>query len=340
MKRVNRLAAWLLSVLVVSSGLSAPPVQAAPGSQVVNRIAATVNGRPITASEVKARLAPYYHELMMLYPRQGPRFNSEMVKAKKAVLQELIERELVLSEFETKGYLMKEDYVDDEINRRILVQFNGRRDEFLENLRKSGMSYSEYRDSVKKEVTVASMRSSRYERGIPPTPDELRAEYNASKADYRDVTNDAIRYDKIFIPAVLDDMEETFTTPEMQYQLALNLKEKLEKGDLSFAEAARQYSRDSHAQDGGRWPMLQRKDLAVDFSNIVFSAEPGKIVGPLMDPAGFTLVRVAEKRLAPAPPLEKVKEQVDDAVRRKQSEARYRQWIERLKGKAVIREFI
>ena len=104
-----------------------PEPQPAPQGGVVNRIAATVNGRPITASEVRMRLAPYFRELSLLYPQQGPRFNSELVKAKKEVLNELIERELVLSDFETKGYIMKDDNIEQEINRRILVGFNGDR---------------------------------------------------------------------------------------------------------------------------------------------------------------------------------------------------------------------
>lgn len=338
----------MLAALAVAEVAAAAPQKAAPEGGVVNRIAATVNGRPITAAEVRARIGPYFRELMMLYPKQGPRFNSELVKAKKAVLDDLIDRELVLSEFETKGYVMKEDNIEQEINRRILLQFNGNRGEFLDNLRKSGMTYSDYRDSVKKEVTVAAMRSSRYERGIPPTPDEIREEYNASKSEYRDIMNDAVRFDKIFIPTMDELPDEDMTQAEFQakaeqqYRKAEELKQRLDKGEISFAEAAREYSRDAHAEDGGAWPLLKRTDLAVEFANVVFSAEPGKVIGPLMDNAGFTLVRVREKRLAPAPPLSnpEVKQKVDDAVRRKQSEKRYREWVDRLRDKAVIRTFI
>ncbi len=332
--------ALVVAPCVVPLSVSAQDEAAAPKpNRIVNRIAATVNGRPITSSEVRARLSPYIRELMMLYPRQGPRFSAELIKAKKTVMQELIERELVLSEFETKGYQMPESVIDEEISRRILMQFNGDRDALLDNLRKSGMTYSEFRESVRKETTVAAMRSSRYDRGIPPTPDEIRAEYNSTKSEYRDISRDSIRYDKIFIPAMADDPN---VSPEQQYVLANELKERLDRKEISFADAAREYSRDMHAQDGGEWPSIKRKDLAVDFANIVFSLDPGKIVGPLLDPSGFTIVRVKSKTLAPAPPLSNpdVKEKVDDAVRRKQSEARYRQWVDRLRDKAIIRTFI
>ena len=75
---------------------------------------------------------------------------------------------------------------------------------------------------------------------------------------------------------------------------------------------------------------------------MVFAAKPGQLVGPLADPAGFTIVKVQGKKLAAAPSLEnpEVKQKVDDAVRRKKSERRYRQWVDRLRDKAVIRTFI
>ncbi|MEE1266619.1 MAG: SurA N-terminal domain-containing protein, partial [Akkermansia sp.] len=250
MKLVSRFAVLVLALLTV--GIS----QAAPKAAVVNRIAATVNGRPITSSEVRARLAPYFRELMLLYPRQGPRFNSELVAAKKAVLNDLIERELVLSDFSTKGYTIKEDQVEDEINRRILVMYNGDRSQFLENLRKSGMNYTDYRESVKKEITVSAMRSMRYERGIPPTPDEIREEYEETSSEYRDIMKDRISYSKIFIPAM--DPDDPMMTPEERYNLATRLREDIEKGKISFADAAKKYSRDAHAEDGGKWPTLQR----------------------------------------------------------------------------------
>ena len=314
--------------------------QPAPQGGVVNRIAATVNGRPITACEVRTRLAPYFRELSMLYPQQGPRFNSELVKAKKEVMKDLIERELVLSEFETKGYIMKDDIIEEEINRRILVGFNGDRDAFLDSLRKSGMSLSEYRESVRKEVTVQSMRSTKYERGIPPTPDEIQREYDTTKSDYRDISQDSVEYDKIFIPMV--DQEKPEQTPEERYNFACALRQQLDAGSVNFDDAAREHSRDAHAADGGRWPAIKRCDLAVDFANVVFSVQPGQVFGPIADNYGFTIVRVRDKHLAPAPPLSnpEVKERVDDAVRRKQSEKRYREWVERLRRGAVIRTFI
>lgn len=341
MKRVSRYllmqgAVACLLFWAMPAGI-APDVQ---GAEVVNRIAATVNGRPITSNEVRARITPYLRELLMLYPKQGPRFNSELVKAKKAVMEDLIDRELVLSEFEEYGYAIPESVVDEEINRRVLMQFNGQRKVLLDILRENGMTMSEYRESIRKETQVMAMRSRRYDRDTPPTPDEVQAEYEATKADYRDVSQDSVVYEKIFIPIMAMNEEEEQVNPEQLYALAVQLTKQLETNKISFATAAKRYSRDMHAENGGLWPAVKRKDLAVEFANIVFSAPPGKVIGPLVDPLGFTIVRVRSKQLGAAPPLSKIKEQVEDSARRKSSEKRYREWVQELRAKAVIRRFI
>ena len=343
MKLLSRL---LIMTLAVGSVVPVPAAEQDAGqpapkpTRIVNRVAAVVNGRPITSAEVRARLRPYVNELLMLYPQQGGRFNGELIKAKQAVLEELIERELVLSDFEGKGMQMPESAVDEEINRRILTHFNGKREALLENLRASGMTYSEYRESVRKEITVSAMRNMRYDRDIPPTPDEIRAEYEATKYDYRDMTKDSVRYKKIFIPMGATD--DPNATPEEQFEFALNLAERIRSGEISFEDAAVQWSRDEYAHEGGQWPFRKRSDLSVSFSNIVFAMPKNVVSDPLVSPHGFTIVCVQEIKRATPPSLEApgIKARVDESVRRKKSEARYREWIERLRKKAVIRIYI
>lgn len=340
MKLLSRYAVLFLAVCCLCPAIGEAQAAKARAPRIVNRVAATVNGRPITSAEVRFMMGPYLRELSMLYPRQGPRFNAELLKVKKQVLNELIDRELVLGEFEGRGLMFPETAINEEISRRVLVQYNGRRELMLKELRQRGMTLSELRDSVRKELTVSAMRSSRYDRGIPPTPDEIQAEYRATRADYRDVTKDSVCYDKIYIPAV--DPKDPNITPEQQLMLAEAVTKSLQKGEISFADAARRYSHDMHAEDGGKWPYVQRKDLAVEFGNIVFSLPKGKIVGPLVDRSGFTIVRVTGKRQAPAPSLSApgMKQRVDDSVRRKNNEKRYREWVKRLRDRAVIRTYI
>lgn len=344
-------SAFALSLFSLSiaqgQGDNAPNAQAKQNQQapkpqalrVVNRIAATVNGRPITSSEVRARLGPIARELSMLHPNGSSEVAKALIVAKKDIIQELIERELVMFEFATLGYHIPETNITAEINNRILMRFGGDRDKFILGLHQSGLSFAEFKSNIRKELSVGAIRSSKYEHGIPPTPDELREEYNRTKSIYRDVTKDRVRYDKIYIPSRTGDPN---VSPEQQLQLAQQLAKELRAGEIKFSDAAKQFSLDTYAAEGGRWPAMSRLDLAPEFASIVFDAELGKVIGPLLDASGFTIVKVNRHIESSPPSLEdaKVKVLVDASVRRTKSELRYREWLKEIRKHAVIRIFI
>ena len=77
-------------------------------------------------------------------------------------------------------------------------------------------------------------------------------------------------------------------------------------------------------------------DLSPEFAAIIVDAEAGKIVGPLLDPQGFTLVKVIKIEYGPSPSLEKVREMIEERVRKKKTSAQYDRCIEIRRKKAMI----
>lgn len=315
----------------------APPPKPKPAKRIVNRIAATVNGRPVTSNEVSFLLMPIAAQLATLYPRQGPEFQRQLTKAKKDIINDLIERELVLGDFEEKGYQMRDSIIDQEVQRTIQDTFNGNREKFLENLKNSGLTIRAFKDLTKRRLIVMAMRSSKYDQEIPPTPEEIRKEYNKVKMDLRDITKDRIKFKKIFIPMTGDTPD---ATPDAQLSLAEEIVKEIKSGKDTFASLAKEYSSDQAAEKGGDWPVTDRGDLSPEFAAILFSSPVKTLVGPLIDPYGFSIVVVENKYLSSPPPLSKVKEQIDNLVRSNRSNERYKQWVNRLRNKAIVKTYI
>ena len=126
------------------------PASRVQPQRIVNRIAATVNGRPITANEVSVRLMPIGAQLAAQYPKQGPEFYKQLALAKKNIIEDLVERELLRNEFEGMGGVIRDSLIDQEVNRTILTTFNGDRSAFLKNLSLSGMTIRAFREMTKK----------------------------------------------------------------------------------------------------------------------------------------------------------------------------------------------
>ncbi|AYR34221.1 hypothetical protein DFS30_01875 [Akkermansia muciniphila] len=313
------------------------PASRVQPQRIVNRIAATVNGRPITANEVSVRLMPIGAQLAAQYPKQGPEFYKQLALAKKNIIEDLVERELLRNEFEGMGGVIRDSLIDQEVNRTILTTFNGDRSAFLKNLSLSGMTIRAFREMTKKQLQVQIMRASKYDQEIPPTPEEIQQEYESTKEQYRDLTKDKIKFKKIFIPMLGDD---SASTPEVQLNLAELIAKEIKSKNATFEEMAKRYSKDLYAEKGGDWPVTERSTLSPESAAIIFGAQPGEIIGPLVDSTGFTIVLVEKKELAPPPPLSAIKEQIDIMARNKRSNERYKKWVERLRKKAIVKIYI
>jgi peptidyl-prolyl cis-trans isomerase SurA len=335
MKPFRALALALTATLISSPRTDAqqalPRVSAGPVE--VNGIAAKVNGRVITKNQVSFMLAPIYAQLSAQFPRRGPQFDSQFKEAKSKVIQELVDRQIILDEFKQIGASIKPYIIDEEIKRQMRELYNGDEAKFREELKRSRLTMEGYREMTREKMVVQAMRAQQFSDAPPPLPNEIRDEYNEVAKTLRDVSKDVISFQKIFIPAT--DPENPATTPDSQLSLAEDLAKEL-AGGKDFAELAKTHSRDAFAAQGGLQENVPRTDLSPEFAAIIFDAPVGKITGPLMDPQGFTIVKPVKIDFGPAPPLEKVRDMIEERVRKKKTSAQYDRWIESRRKRAIV----
>jgi len=55
-----------------------------------------------------------------------------------------------------------------------------------------------------------------------------------------------------------------------------------------------------------------------------------------MDPQGFTIIKIIKMEYGPVPPLEKVREMIEERVSKRKTSAQYERWIESRRKKAMI----
>jgi peptidyl-prolyl cis-trans isomerase SurA len=306
----------------------------APGGPIeVNGIAAKVNGRVITRNQVSFMLAPIYAQLAAQFPRRGPEFERRFNEAKKNVVQELVDRQIILDEFKQLGASIKPFLVDQEIKRQLRELYNGNEEKFREELRRSRLTMDGYREMTREKMVVQAMRAQQFSDAPPPLPNEIQKEYQEIKHTLRDTSKDVISFRKIFIPAAGPD--DPAATPEVQLALAEDLARQL-AGGADFTVLAKAHSKDAFADQGGLQENVPRSDLSPEFAAILFDAPVGKALGPLVDPQGFTIVEPIKIDFGPAPPLDSVREMVEERVNKKKTSAQYERWIESRRKRAMI----
>jgi parvulin-like peptidyl-prolyl isomerase len=335
------LATFLAGTTLAITGVSAqqapprPPEPARPSGPIeVNGIAAKVNGRVITKNEVSFMLSPRFAQLATQYPRRGPQFEAEFKEARTSIIQELIDREIIMDEFKQLGASIKPHIIDEEIKRQMRELYNGDENKFREELKRSRLTMPGYREMTREKMIVQAMRSQQFSDAPPPLPGEVQSEYDEVKSTLRDVLKDVISFQKIFIPT--SDPTNPLVTPESQLLLAEDIAKQLGEGK-DFAELAKTHSKDAFAEQGGIQENVLRTDLSAEFAAIIFDAPVGKIVGPLLDPQGFTIVKSTKIELGPPPPLDnKLLEVIEERVQRKKTSAQYERWIETKRKRAMI----
>ena len=311
--------------------LSAPQAQAVE----VTGIAAKVNGRVITKNEVNFHMTPIKQQVDAAMPRKGDEYYKTLKEVRGKILDDLIERELILSEFNTltQGNGISPRAIDDEIERQIRDNFNSNRTEFNKALKQSGITPDQNRREVEKKLIVQAMRSQQFKNSIPPLPDEVAAEYKEQKIKMRDTTGDALEFHKIYIRK--EDRTNPMITPEGQLDLAEDIVAKLKKG-ADFSDLAKEHSSDAYAEDGGNAGKTKRTDLSPSFATILMETPAKTVLGPLEDPYGYTIVRVDKKYYGPSPSLSKVRPEMENRVRARKNAAKLDRWTKRLRDNAMI----
>ena len=111
--------------------------------------------------------------------------------------------------------------------------------------------------------------------------------------------------------------------------------EKITNGDLTFAEAAAEYSTCPSKSQGGSLGEFGRGQMVPEFDQAAFAAEVGHIVGPVKTQFGYHLVLVDEKTEASVAPYEEVEETIKSNLLQQLQNMAYIKKAEELRAKYV-----
>ena len=316
---------------IITSIASLSPCVSAQSSR--NGIAAVVNGKVITKSEVRDAVQAQEQMLRLKYREDIEGYQKEVATLQATALDSLIDRELILAEFQKLGGVIKPQYIDDDINGIIRESFKGDRDAFVTELAKTGMTMKKFRELREKMIMVQVMRGRHGGNQPPPTPREVDEYYHKNLEKYRD--KDMIKISTITIPKFTGDAS---ATPESQKKLAQEIRSKIIAG-ADFATLAKTYSQDSRAEDGGEWEWMERKNMKKSLADAAFEVKNGGVSPVIEEDAAFIVIYCDAKKLGDAIPLDKVRPDIEKIINQEKSRKGLEEWLEGLRKKAVIKRF-
>ena len=302
-----------------------------------NSLVAVVNGQAITESEVQ-EVTNATRNIIMLSLPEGPERKERLKSLRKNALNSLIERELILSEFIKMGGIIKDEIIDQDVQRIIDDEpFNGDRNKFLAEVKKAGTTIKRYKDQRRKILSVEIMKSRQAKSISVVTPQKMQETYNKNKERFRNES-----FARIKTITIRKNPEDPTITAEDRRKLVNSIREKIENGE-DFSELAKTHSEDSVAEEGGDRGVLSENSIELrrDLKAAAFSLKSNEVSEVLEDKYAFYLIKAEDKKLGSVKPLtdKTVKEEINNLALLDLRRSAYDRWMTKLKKTASIRRF-
>lgn len=318
--------------LAAFASLLSLPLGAAPVE--LNRIKAVVNGEPITQTMVDQAVQTQVQVWLMGNKGMVGRGEAEreIRRMEATALEDLIDRNLILSEFKKLGGQIKDQFVDESINRFITDRFKGDRDQFLAELKKSGMTIAQFREIQRDQIAIQALRSKHGgEDAIPNTPWEKRAKYNEIKGEFASEGQPKLRI--MSIPKQTDS-----SSHEAQKKVLDEVMGKLRSGG-DFGELAKKHSADSFASKGGYVGVLGKNELNEGLTRIAYGLPAGQVSQALDDGPFWRILKVDGRVGQKTPSFEELEEEIDRRLTIDKRKKNLEGWLKKLRRDANVRVY-
>ena len=299
------------------------------GAESINGIAAIVNDKVITYSEVREVVEPRERLLRSQY--SGQELVKKITDLRKAALQDLIDRQLIIQAFEKEKLAIPPHFIDERVDEVIKQNFGGDRQAFIKTMEAQKYTMSKFRDLERDKIIVQAMRGKNVKSDLIIPPGKVEEYYRKHQDQFSNKAQVKLRM--IMIPGRTDS-----GGGEAQSSMAEEIRAKLITG-ADFDKMAQMYSEDSTRDLGGDWGWIDDKTLSEPLSKVAFSLKPGEI-SKVVDVGGNHFILKAEARQGgEVKPLKDVRADIEARLRQEQAQEMQEHWLASLRSKAYIKTF-
>ncbi len=333
----HRIRIVLCSVLFVTCFMAAPVTAA----EVVDKIVAVINGEIVTLGEINQQLEEWKEKL----PVQESAMAQEAMlqQVRESILQRRINEILLKQEVERMDLKIETAEIESRI-REFREQQNMDEEAFRAQLALQGKTRAQFMEELEQEMLKQRVIGFNVHRKVVVTDAEVDS-YIASGGAVSQPLSPAPSASPV--PAGGKVRIQLIMVNDAN--LAKKLHGSISSGDTSFAAAAKEHSIGPGASDGGALGEVSLADLAAPMRKAVEGLTPGDVSAPFQLGDSMAMVRLeshsaggsAPATPAPASPSLPSGRYDKEAVRaqlvKEKTEQVFKEYLEKLKRKSLIR---
>ncbi len=309
-----------------ANGLLRPTTKNITGK---NNIIAVVEDRVITRAEVMKEVEPFIPQIKA-NSRSDFEFTHRVNSYIREIVQNMVDRELIVKEFNAKGMSIPQSYLDTHFDDYLSKEFNGDRAEFIKFLQEQGKTIKQFRAEQHNDIVVSYMQNQKRQTVSEISPAKIKEYYEANKSKWYSPASA-----KISLITLKTGM---YSTLEDNKKLAKEIIDRITKGE-SFAELARRYSKDDSSSKGGEWGWYKKGELNPVLDKQVFALEAGKVTEPTVLGDMIFILKVEEKKPEGTQSIDDVREQIEWTIVDQNAKAIYQKWLEGLRRNAYVKYY-
>jgi peptidyl-prolyl cis-trans isomerase C len=289
-------------------------------------VVARVNGKEIKRAELNAAM----RGLMMQFAQNGRSIPPEqMDEFERDVLDELINRELVLQEASAKPPAGLEDKVSAELAR--IEQQVGGPAEFEKALSESGLTVADYRARLRDNLIVQGAMLGLMTNAAAATPAEVQEFYDKNHERFRQPELVRARHILVRVAPTASDDEKAAKKAQIDALLV-----RVKAGE-DFGTLAKQFSEDpGSGSNGGDLGLFPRGAMVPEFDLAAFSLETNQVSDVITTQFGYHILQVTEKKAARQVPFDEVKEELGARLQRQNGAEAAQKHISELRKSAKV----
>jgi len=297
--------------------------------EVVDGVAAVVNGEVITYSQVRSLVAP--REKLLRAQFNGEELTKKIKEVRSAALQDLIDRQLIIQSFKKENFQIPDHFVEERIHEILRQDFGGDRNTFIKTLEAQNFTIGEFKKLETEKIIVQAMRSKNVKLDLIASPAKVDEYYKAHRDEFTSKAQIKLRL--IMIPSHASDGNAA-----AQKKMADEIFGKLVNG-AEFERMAQLYSEDSTREHGGDWGWVERKTLAAPLEKAAFSLEPGKISNIIEFGGNYYILKVEDKHGGDTKSLADARADIEKKLVQQEAQKLQERWLTSLRSKAYIKTF-
>ena len=323
----------ILIALIAACLLNFSPIchaaYAAGDPEVVDGVAAVVNGEVITFSQVRGLVGP--REKLLRTQFNGEELIKKVKEARQAALQDLIDRQLILQAFKKENFQIPDHFVEERMHDIVRTDFGGDRNTFIKTLEAQNFTMGEFKKMETEKMIVQAMRSKNVKLNSIASPAKVEEYYKAHRDEFTSKAQIKLRL--IMIPSHASDGNAA-----AEKAMADEIFGKLVNG-AEFERMAQLYSEDSTREHGGDWGWVERKTLAAPLEKAAFSLEPGKISNVIEFAGNYYILKVEDKHGGDTKSLADARADIEKKLMQQEAQKLQEKWLASLRSKAFIKTF-